>query len=239
MRYTVPALLFVLCVPMLHAQDLPDSETVLAAVKANWERIEDYEVQMEMSVDIPGFRMPRRNVHYLYKAPDKVKVDVQGFAVVPKEGIQPFARFFDHDMDLEVTNAVESDGKMLYEVVFRDTFATQEARITLLVDLENGTVPRGTANVDSVDFFRTVTRYEEVEPNIWLPVRSEIQLTLPPDFKRMQQFGKMPTEVRDLDAQIKANPEDIRGFITLIFKKYKVNRGIPDWVFEEEEEGYE
>lgn len=54
----------------------------------------------------------------------------------------------------------------------------------------------------------------------------------------MQQMGKMPSEMQELDAEIRSNPEWVNGFITLDFENYKLNQGIPDWKFEEDEEYY-
>ena len=74
-------------------QEYPDSQELQDLMLGNWERIEDYEVDIKLALDIPGFRMPSRKIHYLYKSPDKSKVEVKGFAIIPKQGIQPFFTF--------------------------------------------------------------------------------------------------------------------------------------------------
>jgi hypothetical protein len=77
----------------LYSNELPSSSQIRQLMLSNWEKIEDYEVDIKLSLDIPGFRMPSRKIHYLYKAPDKSKVRVKGFAIIPKQGIQPFFTF--------------------------------------------------------------------------------------------------------------------------------------------------
>ncbi len=235
----IPALLPLLLTATLMAQGPATPASIKDAVLANWSRVEDYEVWMEMSIDLPGFRMPSRKVHYLYKAPDQVKVDVQGFAVVPREGIQPFTRFFTDSLDLQIDTTELVGGRELTVVSFQDTFQHKLAILRLWVDKERGTVPRGVVEFDGDEFFRTETRYVRVKEGIWLPEHSELHLRMPPDFKRMQGLGKMPVDMERLDREIEANPEWVTGQILLEFRKYKVNRGIPDHVFEEETEGYE
>jgi hypothetical protein len=222
----------------LVGQDLPDFNEVRDLIMGNLSQIEDYEMDMVMSIDIPGFRMPRREIHYMFKAPDKVKVDVQGFAVVPREGIQPFVSFLSDSLTFDVRDQREYNDQMVYEIGFQDTFQTNEADITLLVDVSTGTIPKGSVVIDGVEMFTTETEYKEVNKGIWLPEYSVVTMNFPPDFKRMQTFGMRPDEFRKLDAEIETNPEWVKGTITLEFKKYKVNRGIPDWKFEEEEEYY-
>ncbi len=228
-----------LCMSALStAQELPAYTEIRDLILKNITSIEDYEVDMVMSIDIPGFRMPRREVHYMYKAPDKVKIDVQGFAVVPREGIQPFMRFLTDTLMFDVIGESTLDGRPVFEISFEDTFEYSAASINLFIDAERGTVPKGVVFIEDVEMFSTETRFVEAAEGIWLPERSRVRMHFPPDFKRMQQFGKMPNEIRTLDEEIKANPEWIDGFITLEFRNYRLNRGIPDYEFEEEDEYY-
>lgn len=233
-----PIVAAVLMVTTVWGQELPNYTEVRDLILKNLSTIEDYEVDMSMSIDIPGFRMPRRAVHYMFKAPDKMKVDVQGFAVVPREGIQPFTRFLNDSLQFEVLGESVYKDRPVFEIGFQDTFQSQEASIKLLVDAENGTIPRGNVIIDGTEMFSTRTRYELVSKSTWLPVHSTVRMNFPPDFKRMQSFGMSPQDARRLDEEVESNPEWVEGKIVLEFKNYKLNKGIPDWIFEEEEEYY-
>ena len=69
--YKILPIIIMLCVSVGSiAQDYPDQKELQDLMLGNWERIEDYEVDIKLALDIPGFRMPSRNIHYMYKAPE-------------------------------------------------------------------------------------------------------------------------------------------------------------------------
>ena len=107
----------------LVASDYPSDSELRDLMLGNWERIEDYEVDIKLAIDIPGFRMPSRKIHYLYKAPDKSKVEVKGFAIVPKQGIQPFFTFLRDSLSLEIVADTVVGGKAVFEVALEDTLS--------------------------------------------------------------------------------------------------------------------
>jgi hypothetical protein len=199
----------------------------------NWERIEDYEVDIKLALDIPGFRMPSRKIHYLYKSPDKSKVEVKGFAIIPKQGIQPFFTFLRDSLSLQVLNDSLVNGKAVYEVALEDTFMNQAGKISFFVEQKTGNITEAWVVHDSREFFRLTSEYDEVD-GIYLPKSTVISMTLPPDFQNIQRLGKKPTDMRDFEAQM--TNEWLDGSISIQFKNYKVNRGIPDYMFEDETE---
>ncbi len=214
----------------LIARDLPESEALTDLMLSNWERIEDYEVDIKLALDIPGFRMPSRKIHYLYKAPDKSKVEVKGFAIVPKQGIQPFFTFLRDSLDLKVISDTLVSGKAVYEVALEDTFMNQAGKISFFVDQMNGNIYQAWVTHDEQEFFRLKSQYDEVD-GIYLPTSTEISMTFPPEFKNMQRLGKKPTDMREFESQM--TDEWLNGSISIKFKNYKVNRGIPDYKFDD------
>jgi hypothetical protein len=217
----------------LFPADHPSDSELKALMLANWERIEDYEVDIKLSLDIPGFRMPSRNIHYLYKAPDKSKVEVKGFAIVPKQGIQPFFTFLRDSLELQIVAELSVDGKAVFEVALEDTFMNEPGKISFYVEKETGSVLEAWVIHEKREFFRLKSEYIEFN-GIQLPVSTNIQMTFPPDFKNLQRLGKKPTDMKAFDATI--TDEWLNGTVKISFKNYKVNRGIPDYRFEDEAE---
>jgi len=226
-------LILVLGSVMAEEQPLPTSSEIRDLMLSNWGQVEDYEVDIRLSVNIPGFRMPARKIHYMYKAPDKSKVEVKGFAVVPKQGIQPFITFLKDSVDLEVVGDSVFQGSPVYQVALMDTFMNRPGRINLLVDKKHGSVYQVRVTSETQVFFEMTSVYDELK-GIWLPNQSEITMHFPPDFKNIQRLGKKPTDMEAFDASM--TDEWLEGSISIKFKEYKVNTGLPDYLFEEDEE---
>ncbi len=215
------------------AQDYPSQLELQSLMLGNWEQIEDYEVDIILALDIPGFRMPSKKIHYLYKSPDKSKVEVKGFAIVPKQGIQPFFTFLRDSVSLQIVNDSLVNGKPVYEVTLEDTFMNEPGKINFFVNRETGNITEAWVMHDGREFFHLHSEYAEVN-GIHLPTSTTINMTFPPDFRNMQGLGKKWTEMQDFESQM--TDEWLKGSISIQFKKYKVNQGIPDYMFEDETE---
>ena len=236
MSRTYKSLLLVLMICLsagLTAQNYPGQKELQDLMLGNWERIEDYEVDIKLDLDIPGFRMPSRNIHYMYKSPDMSKVEVKGFAIVPKQGIQPFFTFLRDSVSLQIVNDTLVNGESLFEVTLEDTFMNEPGIINFFVNQKTGNITEAWVIHDGQEFFRLFSEYDQVD-GIYLPTSTSIMMTFPPDFKNLQRLGKKPTDMRDFDASM--TDEWLNGSITIKFKNYKVNRGIPDYKFEDETE---
>jgi len=215
----------------LNSADPPSSDDLKVLMLSNWEKIEDYEVDIKLALDIPGFRMPSRKIHYLFKAPDKSKVEVKGFAIVPKQGIQPFFTFLKDSLELQIVADLVVDGKAVFEVALEDTFMNEAGKISFYVEQQTGNVLEAWVVHNDQEFFRLQSEYAE-QDGIQLPISTQIQMTFPPDFKNLQRLGKKPTELKDFQSTI--TDEWLKGSVSITFKNYKLNQGIPDYRFEDE-----
>ena len=217
----------------VQAGERPSSTEIRALMLKNWSLIKDYEVSITLAIHIPGFRMPARKIHYYYKAPDKSKVEVKGFAIVPKQGLQPFFTFLKDSVNLQVTGDSLLAGKAVFKVVLADTFMQKAGRIQLLVDQHNGSIYEARVFHDGHPFFHLTTAYTLVE-GLPLPQETRITMQFPPEFKNIQRLGKKPRDMKAFEAGI--TDEWIEGSITISFEDYALNRGLPDYLFEEAEE---
>ena len=215
------------------AEPLPANDQIRELMLRNWMLVQDYQVDIQLAVNIPGFRMPSRKIHYLYKAPDKSKVEVKGFAIVPKQGIQPFITFLKDSLELNVEKDSSYLGHTVYEVALMDTFMNRAGRIALLVDQQNGCVYHVQVSSEDQVFFEMNTSYQAIG-GIYLPMESNITMHFPPDFKNIQRLGLKPTDMQSFDATI--TDEWLEGSITIQFKNYQVNQGLPDYLFEDDPE---
>jgi len=217
----------------LSAQKSPTSEELHTLMLKSWSQIEDYEVDIKLSLNIPGFRMPSRKIHYLYKAPDKSKVEVKGFAIVPKQGIQPFFTFLKDSLSLKPVTDMTLNGRPVYEIVIQDTFMNQAGELGFYLDQETGSIYQAWAIHEGQRFFDLESEYLDRQ-GIPMPVFTRIRMKFPPDFKNIQRLGKKPREMKAFEKSM--NDEWLDGSINIQFSNYKVNQGIPDFRFEDEAE---
>lgn len=213
--------------------DTPTETEIKSLMTENWDKIEDYEVDIKLSLNIPGFRMPSRKIHYLFKSPDKSKVEVKGFAIIPKQGIQPFFTFIKDSISMDTISDTLLNGKAVFEVVVEDTFMNKAGRISFYVDQITGSVYQASVTHDDREFFSLTSEYD-IFDGIIMPISTDMQMKFPPDFKNIQRLGKNPSEMKEFDEGL--TDEWLEGSIKIKFENYKVNQGIPDYVFEDEQE---
>ena len=79
-------LLSIISTSILAAQT-PSIEQIRDNVILKFSQIEDYQVDVKISIKMTGFRMPKKKIRMYYKRPDKIKVKTRGFAILPKTGV--------------------------------------------------------------------------------------------------------------------------------------------------------
>jgi hypothetical protein len=66
-------------------------DTELEEIKNNiitqFSKIDDYQVDINIKINMTGFRMPKKKIKMLFKKPDKLNIKTNGFAIIPKTGI--------------------------------------------------------------------------------------------------------------------------------------------------------
>ncbi|MBT7973031.1 MAG: hypothetical protein HN687_02630, partial [Candidatus Marinimicrobia bacterium] len=72
MRRLILSVLFILS-SLLVAQT-PSIEQIRDNIISQFDRINDYQVDIKISVKMTGFRMPNKKIHMYYKKPGKIKV---------------------------------------------------------------------------------------------------------------------------------------------------------------------
>ncbi len=63
-----------------------DPDQILQKVVANFEKIKDYEVDVNIKVDVEFLKVPESNAKIFFKQPDKIALKSEGFAMLPKNG---------------------------------------------------------------------------------------------------------------------------------------------------------
>ena len=208
-------------VAVAHGGD-PSGETILRNVESRLASVRDYTVTLDVVADIERLNVPPMHATMYYKQPDKIHLDASGFALLPREGLQPDV------------------GKLLarYTVAAagNDTLdGTAVRKVTLQAKSDRG-FPRSLAlyiNPDRWTTERIVTSgagdrvvtisfsYEQVE-GVWLPGGMKAAFTLAPPDSTEGDFQAGP---------LRAQQKPRNGSVTVRYSNYRLNTGLSDEIF--------
>jgi hypothetical protein len=229
----------------------PSVRTVRDSLVAQFLRIEDYSVRVKISVNMTGLRMPRKKIKLYFKSPDKIKVEADGFAIVPRTGLGGSPLHFLKmlsDLRVEGLDTLHSQphwrlsGGVIpdsLQLPIESDREIPEIRMTLWVDTTHWIISRVETEMDSTKIFSMESQYKQFD-GFYLPAKTEVKL----GFKGLgkwamrdpmsgplvdeQDFNQVATE-----AGTKPKQREFAGTITMEFSKYKINRGLKDKLFED------
>ncbi|MEK6552224.1 MAG: hypothetical protein AABZ54_02085, partial [Bacteroidota bacterium] len=64
-----------------------DPNKILEAVRQKFNQAKDYQVDVSVKLDMSFIKVPDMHVKVFFKQPDRVKLQSEGFAMVPKQGL--------------------------------------------------------------------------------------------------------------------------------------------------------
>ncbi len=244
----------ILLIGILLLNGLPGAEpsvrTIRDSLVTQFLRIEDYSVQVKISVNMTGLRMPRKKIRLFFKSPDKIKVEADGFAIVPRTGLGGSPLHFLKmlsDLQVEGVDTLHSQphwrlsGGVIPDSLQLPIETDQEIpeiRMTLWVDTTHWIISRVETAMDSTKIFFMESQYQQFD-GFYLPAKTEVKL----GFKGLgrwsirdpmsgplmdeKDFNQVATEAGEASKQ-----RDFAGTITMEFSKYKINRRLKDKLFE-------
>ena len=79
-------LLLLLITTSIFAQERNPKE-LLDLIQSKFNKINDYSVDIEIIIDVNFVDAPNSKAKLFFKQPDKVKIESEGFAIIPKQGL--------------------------------------------------------------------------------------------------------------------------------------------------------
>jgi outer membrane lipoprotein-sorting protein len=210
-----------------------DPEVILNKVKDEFSKIEDYEVDVKINIDINFLKVPESKAKIYFKQPDKVKLKSEGFALLPREGLNfcP-AKLLNNDYTAIYSKLDSIDGRYVDVIKVIPTGDSSDVVLTSLwVDSTEHVLRKIESTTKRSGTFTIRLDYEDIS-NLHLP--SEVAFSF--NVSDMQ----LPKSLTgDFDAQPVPKKEDgkqMKGTVTVTYSNYKVNQGLPDSIFEDEED---
>ena len=231
---------------ILTAEDHSDYiRKIILNTEQQYQKVSHFQVEMEINLNVPGFRMPKKKFKVFFKQPNKVKINTKGFGVLPKTGLftSPSDNFdnlrsltlLNHN---EKPNEITISGQLITDSL-KVKMPNEYARLTFIptvdvkIDTIKWVIKSVTTKLDTLKIMQIKNKYNQVDDDYFLPTTSTVEYFIK-DAKLSKWLNKDISTVIGKDQNLKAQNNDlVEGNIKINYNKYKVNRGIPDKVFKE------
>jgi len=221
-------------------------------VISQFAKIEDYQVDVKISVKMTGFRMPKKKIQIYYKKPGKIKVETRGFAILPKTGVDGNpSKFLDMLKHVTEIKRTIRNNKPFYRIMGKvnqdslkipvsvKTDEIPDITMDVFVNAKTWVITEVDVYLNSESVFTFKTDYIEVN-EVMVPERSVFKIGVKGISRWTTQnpfdFGGPGSNRQDFEniaknAGFDSEKDEFVGEMILTFSKYKVNRGIDDALF--------
>jgi len=209
-----------------------DPDEILDRVKEAFKNILDYEVDIQIKIDVDFLKVPDSEAKLYFKQPNKIHVEAEKFALLPRQGLDfsplgllsgKYTALYERedtirDLPTSVVKIIPlgNDGDIILS-----TFWVDQTR-DLIIRMESTKKPTGTFRIDFT--------YEKYDDNYEMP--SQMEFTFTVDRMMFQRGMDGQSDDDEEDSDKKSNSRTGKVYIT--YTNYKVNQGLPDELFETE-----
>ncbi len=206
-----------------------DAETILHKVRENFDRVEDYQVNVNIKVDVEFMKVPDMNATLYFKQPDKMQLDSKEFAMLPRGGMNfspsallrgKYTSYYEKDtLDGGVKIAVikviplEDKGDIVLSTLRIDLHNYRILRV------ESTTKTQGTFIIDLI--YPRTTEY---------PLPSAMTFSF--NLDKMDLPKGMSGELNTAPKKEKES-RVTTGKVFVTYSDYKINKGISDKLFKD------
>lgn len=220
--------LFVLIIN-LNAQTTDPNEIVNSVI-TKFNQVKDYEVDIEIKVDVEFLKVPDSKAKLYFKQPDKVKLKSEGFALLPKDGI-----------DFSPSSIIKGNYTAIFERT--ETLDRYQTSVVKIVPLNQTTnIILSTIWIDNKNFIiRKVESTTKTQGTytIELFYDDEFKYPLPKQMIFSFNLDKMNlpqtfTNTTPKSSRKKFRDGPVIGKVFVNYSNYLVNKNLSDKIFEEE-----
>jgi len=221
-------------------------EYIIKKTDDQFREINNYQVDMVISIAIPAFRMPKKKYKVYFKQPDKIKVKSRGFGLLPKTGMftSPLENFsnlsnirFSKDFSRINPNEIMLVGDLVLDSLAIDV-PNEYARLTfkptvdVKVDTQNWVITQVLTKIDTVKIMEINNFYDFVDDSFYMPIKSTVEYYVK-DARLSKWINKDIGTIMGNNHNMNIESDMVKGLISVYYAKYRVNRGIKDSIFED------
>jgi outer membrane lipoprotein-sorting protein len=227
-------LLLFFFIPLICFAQSNKSEEILDKVKENFNKVKDYEVDVQIKVDVNFLKVPESNAKIYFKQPDKIRLKSSGFAMLPKEGLNfsplnfltgDYTSFFDKEGTV--------DGYSCYLIKIIPLGDKSDLILTnLWIDKNNFVIRQIESTTKSNGTFTINLKYSD-ELNYPLPSSMVFAFNVR-KMELPESLGGNMDDTNQSDKEKKNRNGATTGKVYVTYSNYKVNSNLPDSVFADE-----
>ena len=228
MRYLIG--IFLLIVQLGFSQSKDPDEIIRKIVK-NFDSVKDYQVDVNIKVDVEFLKVPETKAKIYFKQPDKVHLEAEGFAMLPKNGMEfspssllnkEYTAIYEQDVEL---NGIKSSVVKIIplgdqgDVILSTLWIDQKKQV--INKVESTTKTNGTFSIDFT--------YDD---KIGYPLPAKIVFSFNLDKMNIPSTITGETSENKSAKKHKSSDSRTKGRVILDYSNYQVNKGIPDSIFD-------
>lgn len=211
-----------------------DPNEIIDAVITNFNKVNNYKVDVNIKVDVEFIKVPETKAKIYFKQPDKVHLEADGFAMLPKNGMEfspsslikkDYTAIYEQDVDLNgyKTSIVKVIPIGDQGEVILSTYWIDQSK-KLIRKVESTTKTNGTFTIDFT--------YDD---KIKYPLPSKIVFSFNMDKLNLPATITGETSNQKSDKKNKNSDLRTKGSVIVSYSNYAVNKGIPDEIFEKKD----
>ncbi len=208
----------------------PQAETVIDSIKARFSIIQDYSVRLKLTAELPRIRMPRKIIDVYFKQPDLLKIEADGFAVVPKQGLGYMSVLDSLD---GVTLIGDDDLNNFHCWLLAGKKVERDVTINTVVwvDKEDWVIRQINSSLDTIKIAAVEIEYDFIDDLYLLPVKTTVMIDMPISMESSRDH--FDSEGPVIPHEDIPDLEKTSGKAVLEFSRYRVNRGLKDRIFKD------
>lgn len=228
MKFIIVLILFTLTSIIAQSKN-PDE--IINSVIVNFNKVKDYQVDVNIKVDVEFLKVPDSKAKIYFKQPDKVHLESEGFALLPKDGLdfspsvlakKNYTAIYEQDVMLDGVNTsivkiipTGDQGNVILSTLWID----QKKQIIRKV--ESTTKTNGTFTINF-----------SFEESLKYPLPTKIIFSFNLD---QMNIPKVFNDDPDSDQPKKKNKRlnsTTKGKVIISYSNYVINKGVSDSIFE-------
>ena len=205
-----------------------DPDLILKKVIESFGKIKDYVVDAKVKVDVDFIKVPDTKAKIYFKQPDKINFESDGFAMLPKEGINfsPMSFLKKNYIALyQKEDYIEGHTVSVIKII-PSSEQSDVVLTTLWVDQSHNIIRKVESTTKTNGTFTIDLKYDEGKNDFYLPNSMVFgfnidKMNLPKAFSRQAEMESRKNIGKTTSGKVYIN-----------YFNYKVNQGLSDKIFE-------
>ena len=210
------------CMP---AQSITAAQ-ILQKMKQQFDSVKDYTVTLNATVNMERMQIPEMIITLYFKQPDKIHIEANNFAMVPKEAIALNPTQLIDKFDATIAGTEDKDKATIYKLrlVSKPEKGKPVRESYVWVDGSRWVITHFESTPSDVRKISVDLDYVTIDGKYVLPLKiaAKMDAQQPPDSTAEKTYSpqRLPR----------------KGSVAILYSDYKVNTGLSDDIFEKKKE---